>query len=142
MLGNQERMTGYFKMNNAYQNKPDTIMDMLHKKVHSPLIVLAILFSLFISSACTPMPEGNAGNGERWFRMNRCNGCHGEKGSGGIGPNGAKGPVIAGLELNYGRFLRQLRNPNSAIMPSFSENQLSDKDAADIFLWLKDQKKS
>ena len=104
------------------------------KKTNLRLLLFAILFLLLpFWTACTTMPEGNAGNGERWFRMNRCNGCHGEKGVGG------KGPVIAGLDLNYGKFIKKLRTPNSAIMPSFNKEQVSDTDAADMYLWLKDQ---
>lgn len=79
------------------------------------------------------MPEGNPDDGERWFRMNRCNGCHGEKGTGG------KGPVIAGLKLSYRQFHRKLRKRHSPIMPVFEASLLSDKDAADIYLWLQAQ---
>lgn len=81
------------------------------------------------------MPEGNAADGERWFKLNRCNGCHGENGSGG------KGPIIAGTSLSYNRFLHKLRKPNSAIMPTFESKQLSDKDAGEIYLWLLQQEK-
>jgi mono/diheme cytochrome c family protein len=88
---------------------------------------------LFIGSACTSVPEGNPDNGERWYRMNRCNGCHGEKGKGG------KAPGIAGLSLSYRQFIRKFRKPDSAIMPAFSANLLSDADVADIYLWLQDQ---
>ena len=94
--------------------------------------------TLLLLSACTSMPEGNPADGERWFRMNRCNGCHGEKGIGGKGI-GEQGPTIAGLKLSYREFLSQLRAPNSAIMPPFEEQILPDKDAADIYLWLKQQ---
>lgn len=87
------------------------------------------------------MPQGNPENGERWFRMNRCNGCHGEKGIGGKGI-GKKGPVIAGLDLSYRQFIHKLRHPDSAIMPVFKPERVSDSDAADIFLWLKTLKKN
>lgn len=101
------------------------------------LVLIAVTSLLpYLVSACTPMPEGNPQNGERWFRMNRCNGCHGEKGTGG------KGPVIAGLRLSYGKFLNKLRKPDSAIMPTFDANLLSDKDAADIYVWLQTQQKT
>ncbi|MDH3329498.1 MAG: cytochrome c [Desulfobulbaceae bacterium] len=81
------------------------------------------------------MPEGNAADGARWFKLNRCNGCHGENGSGG------KGPMIAGTSLSFNRFLHKLREPNSAIMPTFESKRLSDKDAGEIYLWLLQQKK-
>lgn len=111
------------------------------KNLSRLLLMIQMTTLLLFAVSCTQMPEGNPEDGERWFRMNRCNGCHGEKGSGGIGPHGAKGPVIAGLKLNYRKFIHKLRNPDSAVMPSFSETRVSDKDAADIFLWLKQQKK-
>lgn len=98
------------------------------------LLIPAISF-LVLTSACTPIPEGNPENGERWFRMNRCNGCHGEKGIGG------KGPQIAGLQLSYRRFINKVRKPNSAIMPTFPKEQLSNNDAADIYLWLQNLNK-
>ena len=125
-----------FAINKHMQLDPGRMtMTMLRYKIPLVFIILSTIL-LFLGSACTPMPDGNPDDGERWFRMNRCNGCHGEKGSGGIGPNGAKGPVIAGLKLSYRQFKNQLRSPNSAIMPTFEANQLSDKDAADIYLWL------
>lgn len=88
---------------------------------------------LFFGAACTSMPEGNPADGERWFRMHRCNGCHGERGAGG------RGPVIAGLKLGYSRFRGKLRAPRSQVMPAFEENVLPDRDAADIYLWLRAQ---
>ena len=102
----------------------------------NPLLLIALLaVLLFFCSGCSSMPDGNPEDGERWFRMNRCNGCHGEKGTGG------KGPVIAGLKLSYRQFKHQLRASNSPIMPVFEQNLLSDKDAADIYLWLQTQNK-
>lgn len=86
-------------------------------------------------AACNRMPESNGADGERWFKLNRCVGCHGEKGSGG------RGPVIAQTSLSYNRFLRKLRNPKSAIMPTFAAQQVSDQDAADIYTWLQQQHK-
>ena len=97
------------------------------------LLLSVSVVLLFLCSACSSMPEGNPDDGERWFRMNRCNGCHGEKGTGG------RGPVIAGLKLSYRQFRHKLREPKSAIMPTFEQARLSDKDAADIFLWLQAQ---
>lgn len=109
-------------------------------KLQRIFAIAAAVFFLFIGSACISMPEGaDPANGERWFRMNRCNGCHGENATGGIGPMGQKGPKIVGLEFNYSTFVRKLRNPNSAVMPAFSKEQISNMDAADIYLWLKEQ---
>ena len=104
----------------------------MNTRIHRiPLLIMVLSTALlYFVSGCSSMPEGNPDDGERWFRMNRCNGCHGEKGTGG------KGPVIAGLKLSYRQFKHQLRAPNSPIMPVFEQKLLSDKDAADIYLWL------
>lgn len=88
-----------------------------------------------VLSSCSAMPEGNATNGERWFKLYRCIGCHGKGGSGG------RGPVIAGISLSHKQFLHKLRNPRSAVMPTFTSQHVSDQDAADIYQWLKQQKK-
>lgn len=98
-----------------------------------PLIGTCFLF-LFLS-ACSTMPEGNPEDGKRWFSLYRCNGCHGEKGKGG------KAPALAGISLSYNRFIHKLRNPDSAVMPSFESDRLPDSDAADIYLWLQNQEK-
>lgn len=99
------------------------------------LIVLLLFVMAYALVACTGTPQGNAADGERWYRLHRCNGCHGEGGGGG------KGPVIAGTGLSFRRFLGKLRAPNSAIMPTFSPEPLSDQDAADIYLWLQTTKR-
>ena len=108
----------------------------MNTKIHRVPLLLMVLSAalLLFVSGCSSMPEGNPDDGERWFRMNRCNGCHGEKGTGG------KGPVIAGLKLSYRQFKHKLRAPNSPVMPVFEQKLLSDKDAADIYLWLQSQK--
>lgn len=99
------------------------------------LAVLLLLGMLpLLMSACNTLPRGNAADGERWFKLNRCNGCHGEGGTGG------KGPVLAATGLPFHRFLAKLREPKSAIMPTFEPERLSDNDAADIYLWLLSRK--
>jgi mono/diheme cytochrome c family protein len=97
--------------------------------------LLSALFCILLVSACNRTPEGNAANGGRWYKLYRCNGCHGENGSGG------KGPVIADTSLSYYHFLHKLRSPNSPIMPTFDKKQVPDQDAAEIYLWLQQQKK-
>jgi len=104
------------------------------------LLFLAAAIIFLLPAACGKMPEGNPEYGERWFRMNRCNGCHGEKGVGGKGI-GEQGPAIAGLRLSYRQFISQLRDPQSAIMPVFGPERVSEQDAADIYLWLKSLEK-
>ncbi len=100
-----------------------------------PSVMLFLFLAVFFFlSACEKMPRGNAADGGRWFRLNRCNGCHGEGGTGG------RGPVLASTKVSFRTFTRKLRSPKSAIMPTFGPEQLSDQDAADIYLWLLMQK--
>lgn len=108
---------------------------MLTRKKGLLCLLPAVLTFFLLSEGCSRVPEGNAENGARWFKLYRCIGCHGENGSGG------KGPVIAGTSLTFKRFLHKLRSPNSAIMPSFDENRLPEKDAGEIYLWLVQQDK-
>jgi len=96
-----------------------------------PLFFLQAL----ILSACNNRPQGNAADGARWYRLNRCDGCHGEGGTGG------KGPVLAATDLSFRQFVHKIRAPHSTVMPSFDPEQLPDKDAADIYLWLRSRGK-
>lgn len=99
-----------------------------HRRFLFPLFLLPLFLLL---PACSTMPQGNAADGERWYRLYRCNGCHGENGTGG------RGPVLAETALRFGPFLRKIRSPGSTIMPAYDPQQLPDKDAADIYLWLR-----
>ncbi len=95
------------------------------------LLLVVLLTIVLPLTACSSQPIGNPENGERWFSLYRCNGCHGENGTGG------RAVEIAGLEMRYSGFLRKLRNSRSSVMPSFPRERLSDQDAADIYLWLR-----
>jgi len=93
-------------------------------------IIACSLIFLLLSVACGG-PTGNPENGKRWFDKNNCSFCHGESGKNG------KAPAIAGLKLGYGSFEKKLRKPDSTIMPSFSEQEVSRQDVADMYTWLK-----
>lgn len=97
--------------------------------------VVAVFLSggLFFTSCTTP-PEGNSLEGKRWFGLQRCDGCHGPDGSGG------KAPDIRQQDFDYRSLLSKVRNPKSAIMPSYSPEQLSDQKVADIFSYLQEKK--
>lgn len=97
------------------------------------LLVFVAGFCLFVLS-CTAPPEGNGSDGARWFSMQHCDGCHGSNGVGG----GA--PEIRGLGLSYGELRAKVRKSGSAIMPSYSAEQLSDKEIADILAFLEEGK--
>jgi len=103
-----------------------------HKKRLSWWLLIGACTLLFLSG-CFQSPTGDPANGGRWYKLYRCVGCHGENGSGG------KGPVIAKTSLSFWRFLHKLREPNSAIMPVFDKQKVSDQDAGEIYLWLQQQ---
>ena len=97
------------------------------------LLVFLMGSCLFLFS-CTAAPEGNSSDGKRWFAMQHCDSCHGEDGQGG------KAPRIQQTELSYRELLSKVRKPKSAIMPSFPAERLSDKEVADIFSYLQEEK--
>ena len=102
----------------------------------------AILRNIFITvmvgtillavSACSS-PEGNAADGQRWYRMHNCHACHGETGDDG------RGPKIGGLKMGYHSFKKRLRKAKTPIMPAYSEERINDQDVADILAFLKAQ---
>ncbi len=93
--------------------------------------VLACSVALLLSQISCSTPAGNPDNGKKWYNKNNCFFCHGDNGKNG------KAPVIAGLKLSYRAFKNKLRKPNSTIMPTFSEKEVSAQDVADIYAWLK-----
>jgi mono/diheme cytochrome c family protein len=101
-------------------------------KLAGGLLLLLLFFPL---AACSGMPQGKAADGERWYRLHRCDGCHGKDGKGG------RGPVLAGTDLRFNRFVRIIRNPGSTVMPAYDAGQLPNEDVADIYLWLMTQEK-
>ena len=85
--------------------------------------------------------EGDAEAGSTIFASN-CAGCHNANGSGGIGPSllteqGPKGWTLA----QFTTVLREGKIPEgrelSAVMPRFSDAQLSDKQVADLLAHIK-----
>ncbi|MBU0961235.1 MAG: cytochrome c [Proteobacteria bacterium] len=96
--------------------------------------LLFLAGSCLFALSCTAPPEGNGSDGARWFAMQHCNGCHGKDGAGG------RAPEIRGVGLSYGELQAKVRNSGSAIMPSYSSERLSDKEIADIFVFLEEVK--
>jgi mono/diheme cytochrome c family protein len=79
-------------------------------------------------------PAGDAANGQRVYLVDGCFTCHGRVGQGGnyYGTT----PMLAKTELPFEGFKQQLRDP-VRVMPAYSEAVLSDKEAADIFAFVK-----
>ncbi len=77
-------------------------------------------------------PTGNADNGKKLFRETGCYQCHGLAGQGAV----MTGPPVSRTELPFDGFLNQLRHPASQ-MPPYEAAIVSDKDAADIYAYLR-----
>ena len=88
--------------------------------------------SAYAQSTDASAPAGNVGHGQQLFKADGCWECHGAIGQGG----GAAGPNIAPMELPYEAFIAQLRTPQNQ-MPPFEGKVVPDKDAADIYAYLK-----
>jgi mono/diheme cytochrome c family protein len=79
-------------------------------------------------------PAGDAANGKRLYLADGCFTCHGRAGQGGAynGP----APRLAQTIMPFDGFKGQIRNPVND-MPAFSDANLSDKDIADIFAFVR-----
>jgi mono/diheme cytochrome c family protein len=95
--------------------------------------MLSIFSVLFLLSGCSS-PEGNVAEGKKWYEMHNCNSCHGDNG------NDGNGPAIAALDMSYRAFVSRLRNAETAVMPVYSKEKISDQDAADILAYLQSLK--
>jgi mono/diheme cytochrome c family protein len=77
---------------------------------------------------------GDAGNGKRVFLADGCFECHGRAGQGGA--MNYPTPALAQLEMPEESFVAFLRDaPHD--MPAYSVDVLSDKDATDIYAFLR-----
>ena len=78
--------------------------------------------------------SGDAANGRRVYLADGCFECHGRVGQGGAMNYPA--PALAQVEMPIESFMAFLRNgPND--MPAYSASVLSDKEAADIYAFLR-----
>jgi mono/diheme cytochrome c family protein len=79
-------------------------------------------------------PASDAANGKAVYAKLRCFTCHGRAGQGGAYNYPA--PALASLELPVEAFQAFLREPPND-MPAFSPAVLSDKEAADMWAFLR-----
>ena len=77
-------------------------------------------------------PAGNADNGKRLYQETGCYQCHGLAGQGAM----MTGPRVSRTEFAFDGFLNQLRHPANQ-MPPYEAAVLSDRDAADIYAYLR-----
>ncbi len=87
-----------------------------------------------ITAHAQDVPPGDAANGKRVYLADGCFTCHGRVGQGGAynGP----APRLAQTIMPFDGFKGQIRNPVND-MPAFSDANLSDKDIADIFAFVR-----
>ena len=97
--------------------------------------VMAFAVVGFVAGATAEtVASGDAGNGKRIFLADGCFECHGRVGQGGAMNYPA--PAIAQLEMPVESFVAFLRDaPND--MPAYSVGVLSDKEATDIYAFLR-----
>ena len=75
---------------------------------------------------------GDAGHGKTLYRETGCYQCHGLAGQGAL----MTGPRVSRTELPFDAFLNQLRHPVNQ-MPPYEAAIVSDRDAADIYAYLR-----
>ena len=94
-----------------------------------------MILTLAIGSASAqqaPTPSGNADNGKKLYRETGCYQCHGLAGQGAM----MTGPRVSRTEFAFDGFLKQLRRPVNQ-MPPYEAAVLSDQDAADIYVYVR-----
>jgi mono/diheme cytochrome c family protein len=77
-------------------------------------------------------PQGNTAHGKQVYNAEGCWSCHGYSGGG----SAMSGPALVPMNLPFDSFKGQLRQPASA-MPPYVKGVLSDRDAADIYNYLR-----
>ncbi len=95
---------------------------------------VAVLGAAASTAQAQDAPPGDAANGKRVYLADGCFTCHGRVGQGGAynGP----APRLAQTIMPFDGFKGQIRNPVND-MPAFSDANLSDKDIADIFAFVR-----
>ena len=96
------------------------------------LTIALFLLSCAPSSWAQDEPAGNATRGKAAYLKMGCYACHGTTGAGG----GTAGPQLAPAPAAFAGLLWQLRKPAQR-MPPYSAKLLSDRQAADIYAYLK-----
>jgi ubiquinol-cytochrome c reductase cytochrome c subunit len=95
--------------------------------------VSAVLAAQLCSAQSAQGPAGSAERGRKSYMEQLCYTCHGTVGQG--GERGA-GPRIAPNPWPWPAFAQQTRKPR-AVMPPYTEKNLSDQDLADIYAYIR-----
>ena len=102
-------------------------------RIACAVAVLSAAVSITAQAQDAP-PPGDAANGKRVYLADGCFTCHGRVGQGGAYNSPA--PILANTALPFDGFKGQIRNPVND-MPAFSNANLSDKDIADIYAFVR-----
>jgi mono/diheme cytochrome c family protein len=106
---------------------------MKHRSLIATVVIAVVLPTIGQTDAQqTPAATGNAANGKTLYRDTGCYQCHGLAGQGAL----MTGPRVSRTELPLDAFLNQLRHPVNQ-MPPYEAAIVSDRDAADIYAYLK-----
>src|SRR5262245_18185985 len=98
-------------------------------KISAVVAASAVLGLLASVNAAQDPASGNAQQGKELYLKYSCYACHGYDGHGGAGAR------IVPLPLTVQRFTAFLRNPRR--MPPYTDNVLTDAQAADLFAYIK-----
>ncbi|HXP92704.1 MAG TPA: cytochrome c [Candidatus Binatia bacterium] len=114
----------------------------MRTKLLTALAALAASGFLYgsVAAQTNTAPSGDPKHGYAVYVVQGCYECHGYQGQGNGrrgqgGGGGDVGPIIAPKPPAWASFVKQVRTPRQ-IMPTYSTNILSDKDAADIYAYL------
>jgi mono/diheme cytochrome c family protein len=105
----------------------------MRRSVRLATWALVLLAGCGAAARAQDAPPGDAANGKRVYLATGCFTCHGRAGQGGAynGP----APALAKTALPFEGFKMQLRNPAND-MPAYSEPVMSDKEIADIYVFV------
>jgi mono/diheme cytochrome c family protein len=93
-------------------------------------IRLVALLLLSLTQGATGATVGNVQAGKALWEgpKTACKNCHGPRGEGGFGPD------LAGRQLSFDQFKHAVRRP-WGVMPTFTEEQVSDRELADLVVY-------
>ena len=97
------------------------------------LLASALIGGSDMAAGAQDAPQGDANAGKQLYLSTGCFYCHGRSGQGGA--YNREAPSLAKTIVPYLGFKQQLRNP-SGDMPAYAETVMSEKDLADIYVFL------
>ena len=110
----------------------------MKRNVFAACTLMVALTAVLIAQGGTPQavtPQGDARRGGELYLKNGCWECHGYTGATGTGA------PLAITVLNAAGFMNYIRNPRTNGMPLYSSKVVTDKDAADLYAYIKTFKK-